>query len=228
MGDEMKRGVRICEPTLVAKPPCVPPEERQPAASVLGPSHPLVETIETLAEARRQVLAVGVILLITLPLARAGVPWAQTAALSAGAMICVLAAAALNLRCRRRRLALALIVEGREELPVGAVQEERRRLLDARGRRMLAASFDGLADSAATPATWPATSVFQRETVATVADELRDVGSLLRSEPTAARGVALARTLLTNGALSPLHRGEIGTLRRELRRIRFLLQLARP
>jgi hypothetical protein len=91
-------------------------EVLQPTATVLGPSHPLVETIETLAEARRQVLAVGVILLVTLP----------------------------------------------------------------------------------------------------------------RSEPTAARGVALARALLTNGALSPLHRGEIGSLRRELRRIRFLLQLARP
>ncbi len=198
-------------------------EVLQPTASVLGPSHPLVETIETLAEARRQAVTVVAILVASLAPASLGVPWAQTAALSAGAMICVLAAAVLTLRRRRRRQALELILEGREALPVAAVEEERRRLLDPRGRTMLAASFESLADDALSPESWPTGSVFPRSTVAAVADQLGDVGSLLRAEPSRARGVALARGLLTDGARSPLHRGELGALRHELRRIRFLL-----
>ena len=198
-------------------------EVLQPTATVLGPSHPLVETIETLAEARRQALTVVVILAASVAPASLGIPWAQTAALSAVAMICVLSAAVLTLRRRRRHQALELILEGREELPVAAVEEERRRLLDPRRRTMLAASFESLADDALSPEGWPIGSVFARSTTAAVADQLRDVGSLLRAGPSRARGVALASSLLTDGTRSPLHRGELGALRRELRRIRFLL-----
>jgi hypothetical protein len=89
---------------------------------------------------------------------------------------------------------------------------------------MLATSFESLADDAVSPRGWPPASPFPRATVATVADELRDVGSLLRSGPSRARGVALARNVLADGAHSPLHRGEVDGLCRELRRIRFLLQ----
>jgi hypothetical protein len=200
----------------------------QPTANVLGPSHPLVETIETLAEARRQALTVVVILAASLAPASLGIPWAQTAALSAAAMICVLLTAVLTLRRQRRRQALELILEGRDELPVAAVEEERRRLLDPRSRAMLAASFEGLADDALSPDRWPTGCVFSRSTIAAVADQLRDVGSLLRAGPRRARGVALARRLLTDGAGSPLHRGELGALRHELRRIRFLLASEAP
>ena len=195
---------------------------------MLGRSHPLVETIETLAEARRQALAFGGILLAALAPASVGIAWAQTAVLTAAAMICVLAAAGLNLRRRRRRHALELILEGREEMPVAAIEEERGRLLDARRQAMLAASFESLADHAGSQASWPDASVFQRATIAAVAHELRNVGSLLRSGPSIARGVALARSLLTDGAVSPLHRGEMGALSQELRRISFLLQSPRP
>jgi hypothetical protein len=191
---------------------------------VLGPSHPLVETIETLAEARRQALAVGAILVTSLALASVGIRWAQTAAVSAAAMLCVLAAAGLNSRCRLRRHALDLILEGREEIPVTAVEEQRRRLLDARCRTTLATSFESLADYAVSPQSRPPASTFNRATIATMADELRDVGSLLRTRPSTARGVALARSMLTDGARSPLHRGEMVASCHELRRIRFLLQ----
>ena len=198
-------------------------EVLQPTATVLGPTHPLVETIETLAEAKRQAITVLVILAASLAPASLGSPWAQTAALSAAAMGCVLAAALVTLRRRRRRQALELILEGREGLPVAAVEEERRRLLDPRGRDSLAASFESLAHDALSPHDWPIGSVFSRSTVAAVAEQLRDVGSLLRAGPSGARGVALARGLLTDGAGSPLHSGELGLLRHELRRIRFLL-----
>lgn len=223
----MKRRLRMLEPHF-GSGTCLPHGVRPPAASVLGSSHPLVETIETLAEARRQAAGVGAILVASLASAWAGFSWAQTAVLCATAMTCVLAVAVLELRRRKRRHALDLILEGREELPVAAVEEERRRLLDARGRSVLASNFDSLGEDALAAARWPAASVLRRETVAGVADELRDIGSLLRSEPSSARGVALARSLLTDVTRSPLYRREPGALHGELRRIRFLLQSSRP
>ena len=71
----------------------VPGEVLQPTSTVLGPSHPLAETIETLAEARRQAVTVVVIFAASLAPAALGIPWAQTAALSAAAMFCVLSTA---------------------------------------------------------------------------------------------------------------------------------------
>jgi hypothetical protein len=150
----------------------------------------LAETIETLAEAKRQALAVALILAASLAPAALGIQWAQTAALSAVAMSCVLAATTVGLRRRRRRQAFNLILEGREELPVDS---------------------------------WPVGSVFPRAAVAAVADQLGDVAALLRAEPSTARGVALATTLLTDGARSPLLRDDPRPLREELRRIRYLL-----
>jgi hypothetical protein len=52
---------------------------------------------------------------------------------------------------------------------------------------------------------------------------MRGVGSLLRAGPSTARGVALARSLLTDVTWSPLHGRDVAALRHELRRIQFLL-----
>jgi hypothetical protein len=224
MGDPMRRGLRSLRHAPAPDRSCLSREAPPPAETVLGPSHPLVETIETLAEARRQILAVGVILLTSLAPASVGIRWAQTATLSAGAMLCVMAGVVLESRRRLRRHALKLILEGRENIPVAAVEEQRRRLLDGRHRTMLATSFETLADDSVSPGSWPSASAFHRATVAAVADELREVGSLLRSRPSRARGVALAREVLTDGTQSPLYRGEVETSCHELRRIRFLLQ----
>ena len=183
----------------------------------------LTETIEALAETRREELVIGAILLVSLAPAWADVMWAQTVALAAAALICVLGAAEVILRCRKRREAFELILEGGEEIPVAAIEDARRRLLDSRRRRELAASFESLADDAESPASWPAASVFRRQVIASVTREMHDVGSLLRAGPSQARGVALARTLLTDVTRSPLHRGDVGALRHELGRIRFLL-----
>jgi hypothetical protein len=223
MGDQMHRGLHTPRPTPARNRVGLSREARPPAATVLGRSHPLVETVETLAEARRQALAVVAVLVPSLALASVGIRWAQTATVIAGAMLCVLTAAELNSRRRLRRQALKLILEGREGVPVAAVEEQRRRLLDGRHRTMLAATFENLADDAESPGRWPSASVFHRATVAAVADELRDVGLLLRSGPSRARGVALAREVLTDGVRSPLLRGEADVSGHELRRIRFLL-----
>jgi hypothetical protein len=228
MGDRVQRDRRKLSYTPARTRSGLQCEARPPATTVLGPSHPLVESIETLAEARRQALAVGVILITTLALASGGIRWAQTATLGAGAMLCILAAAERNSRRRLRLQALKLVLEGRETLPVAAVDEQRRRLLDGGHRAMLAASFERLADDAAKRESWPRASAFRRATAASAADELRGVGELLRSEPSRARGVALARKVLTDGAGSPLHRGEVDVLCQELRRIRFLLQSPGP
>jgi hypothetical protein len=138
-------------------------------------------------------------------------------------MTCALTAAWVTLLRRRRRQALELILEGREKLPIAAVEEQRARLLEPRHRETLAASFEDLAGAALSPDSWPPAYVFECSTVASVAHELRDVGALLRSGPTTARGVALARRLLTDGVHSPLYRDEPTALSHELRRIRFLL-----
>jgi hypothetical protein len=100
-----------------------------------------VDGIETLAEERGQALAVGVILVASLTAAIAGVSGTQTAVLIAAVMLCVLGAATLSMRNRMRTHALELIIEGREDVPVAAVEDERRRLLAPRGRRLLAGSL---------------------------------------------------------------------------------------
>jgi hypothetical protein len=94
-----------------------------------------VDGIETLAEERGQAPAVGVILVASLIAAIAGVSGTQTAVLIAAVMLCVLGAATLSMRNRMHTHALS------EDVPVAAVEDERRRLLGPRGRRLLAGSF---------------------------------------------------------------------------------------
>lgn len=132
------------------------------------------------------------------------------------------------LQQRKRARALDLILEGRERVPVTAVDRERGRLLNPALRSSLAASFDSLVDEALTSRKLPPSYLFQRVVVAAVADELRDVAALLRVEPESARGVALARSLLTDGVMSPLLRGDVAALGQELGRIRYLLGTAGP
>lgn len=200
------------------------PREWPPQASaVLGVDHPLVRVSAALAVVGRQSLAVAAVLAASATSAVAGAAWATVMALSAGGVLVALGAVAGLLQQRKRECSLDLILEGRERVPVAAVERERGRLLNPALRSCLAASFESLVDEALTPSKLPPSYLFQRGVVAAVADELREVSALLRVEPESARGVALARSLLTNGVLSPLHRGDVAALEQELGRIRYLL-----
>jgi hypothetical protein len=192
----------------------------------LGPDHPLVRVQDALKAVVWQSLAISCVLAASLIALAGGAVWAPGIAGSAGLVLLVLGAVGTLLRQRRRDHVLALIAEGREELPVEAVERERGRLLDRRTRSRLAASFDSLVEEAVLPPVVPGPPLFDRAVVGGVADELRELAALLRDEPSSARGVALAWCLLSDGVRSPLHRGDVTALREELRRILHLLRAA--
>ena len=199
---------------------------RPSARAVLGPDHPLVRVQDALKAVLCQSLAISCVLAASLIALAGGAVWAPGIAGSAGLVLLALGAVGALLRQRRRDHVLALIAEGREELPVEAVERERHRLLDRRTRSRLAASFESLVEEAAQPPVVPAPPLFDRTVVGGVADELRELAALLRDEPASARGVALAWCLLSDGVRSPLHRGDVTALREELRRILHLLRAA--
>jgi hypothetical protein len=142
---------------------------------------------------------------------------------SAAVVLLALGVAAALLRQRRRDDVLALIAAGREELPLVPVQRERRRLLDGRTRSRLAASLERLVQEARATSLRPVPLLFDRRVVGAVAGELLGLARLLRCEPSNARGVALVWWLISDGTGSPLYGSDLADLRRELGRIRFLL-----
>ncbi len=172
----------------------------------------------------RQSLVVAAVLLTRLIAAAAGeAPWAPAVTASAAAVLLALAVARALLCQRRRDQVVALIAEGREELPLVPVQTERRRLLDGRTRSRLAACLERLAEEAHAASFMPVPWLFDRRVVGAVAGELLGLARLLRCEPSNARGVALVWSLISDGTGSPLYGSDAADLRRELARIRFLL-----
>jgi hypothetical protein len=126
---------------------------------------------------------------------------------------------------QRRRLALDLIIEGRDRLPIAAVARQRGRLAKPRSRRRVARSFervfeDGLGLRRLAPGPLP---MVRPGVAAAVLAELGAVGALLRSPSPGIRGVALAERLLTDGA-SPLYGQDVEALRGQLVRASFLLR----
>lgn len=201
------------------------PAPRPTAAAILGPAHPLVRDLERLAVVVRQSLAVGVVLAASLCAAIGTTARAWALAMSSAVVLLALAAAAAVLRGRQRADALQLVREGRERLPVAAVEHERRRLEDARTRLRLADSLEEMIRIVVTPPQRdprPAVPIFHRSMVGEAVQDLQRTATLLRSPTAPARGVALAESLVTNG-LSPLYGDDVAALREELRRVQYLL-----
>jgi hypothetical protein len=193
------------------------------ASKLLGPDHPLVR-----AESRMRTLCVQLAVTLLLGVAMLGLsPLLGAAALrltlGAAALSAVLLGAILYVRSSLREHALELIVSGREELPLAAVESERSRLSDRRYRRSLARTLDVIRAEPDSYEWWSPVYA-DRNAVHAARDELTEVARLLRELPNVrARGVALVMRLIRDGATSPLYRGPGPRLREELGRIRHVL-----
>jgi hypothetical protein len=192
---------------------------------LLSPDHPLVRTSSDLSASLRQVAAVSAVLVGSLLALVLGTGAAVTLVIGAAIVLLALLAIAGQLWDRRRRAARDLVLEGRETLPVAAVQRERRRLLEERTRGYVARSLERVLQHVTrrpTPIPPSVRPLFDVGTVATVVEDLQAIIALLRSDAPQARGVALAERLLTEG-FSPLYGENAVALRDELRRVRYLL-----
>ena len=123
-------------------------------------------------------------------------------------------------QCKREQ-ATDLILNGLQNVPIAAIQVQRRRLLSTRTRRTLARCFERMIDQMLK---WPtlqapgARPVFHPRTIAGAIDDLRTVARALETENVSAQGVARAERVITDDA-SPLHGHDAIALRAELRRI---------
>jgi hypothetical protein len=166
-----------------------------------------------------------VLLLASIAAQIVGFGEALTFVIGSAVVLLVLCALAGEQWDRRRFAARQLVLDGRESLPLGPVQRERRRLLEARTRHYVARSFERVLQHVTRrPAPVPPSvrPLFDVGTVASVAEDLREIVKLLHTGVPHARGVALAERLLTEG-VSPLYGYDAIALRDELRRVRYLL-----
>jgi hypothetical protein len=193
------------------------------SSTVLGDDHPLAraEAQERLLRAQFAVtVALGVIAALLAPLLGiAAVRLSIGATVVAGAF--AIAAFWAHLRLRER--AFELIVGGREDLPLPAVECERSRLRNHRYRSQIARTLDTIRLQPDAHEWW--SPIYANHAAVTaLQDELREIARLLRELPSVrARGVALVTSLIRDGATSPLYQGPELRLREELGRIRHVL-----
>jgi hypothetical protein len=95
------------------------------ASAVLGSDHPLARATDALDSVVRQSLAVAAVLVGSIIDLLAGRTWAATLSASAAIVLVGLTVIATACKQRQRDRALALILEGRENVPVAAVQRQR-------------------------------------------------------------------------------------------------------
>jgi hypothetical protein len=107
---------------------------RPSAQALLGPGHPLGRAIATTRLLVEQSLVVLSLAIASLAAAVAGVPGGPAAIAACVVVQTGLASALFVAAATRRERVLDLIAEGRDRLPLAAVQRERERLLDARHR----------------------------------------------------------------------------------------------
>jgi hypothetical protein len=192
----------------------------------LARDHPLAHATEALRCSARQWNHVAA-MLVGSGIARAeGGRWAMGLMCSAGAVLVVLSLLlAVRIQTRHDRV-IDVILGGREDLPVATVQRERRRLVSKGNRAGLARSLEEIARDAGAPRNRRARLVpplFEPQVVASVADELRELGAILRAGGVSARGVASLERLLSH-ATSPLYGRDVAALRDDLRRARERLK----
>jgi hypothetical protein len=196
--------------------------KRPSDVKLIGRAHPLARVSRAVAAVERMALAVVALLIALVGVGDAAL--AQAVPMSAVGVLLVLVAVRAVLTDERRRLALDLIAEGQERLPVRAMVRERDRLADMRSRARLAKSYEcvfeeGLGLRRPVPGRLP---MVRPKVAAAVLAELSAVAALLRSDRPGLRGVALAERLLIDGG-SPLYGEDASELRDELERARSLL-----
>jgi hypothetical protein len=195
---------------------------RRSDVQLLGPTLRFARAAHAVATIER--IALAVVALLVASVAVGDAPGAPVVTASGVGILLALVAVGAVLRDERHRLALDLIVEGEEWLPVRALVRERDRLGAVRRRARLARSYERLFEeglSLRRPVPGPLPMV-RPGMAARVLAELGPVAALLRSGDPGLRGVALAERLLIDGA-SPLYGEDVAALRAELGRARSLL-----
>jgi hypothetical protein len=191
----------------------------------LGAEHPLARALDRLGVLLRQSLAVAALLSAGVAALAAGVPVALWVVVGAGAVEAVLLCGMALLAQARRERALDLVIQGGGDLPLAAVQHERRRLSHPECREWLARWLDDIREAGERPVGYQraARPLFNVGMMAELGSELAAVAGALRRGGADPRGVALAQRLLCDGT-SPLYGRDVELLRQELHRICFLLE----
>ena len=187
--------------------------------------HPLLRATEAVHYTGRQWVHVAAVLTGSVIARIEGREWAGALAGSAASVLLILTVLLAAHKQRERDRAIELVLEGREGIPIAAVQRQRRRLLAEQTRNGLAGNLEDLIRQAASRSRFQMRVTplpFEPTVVRLVAGELRDVIGLLRAEGVSARGVARAERLVEH-VVSPLYGQDVGALREELRRVRDLL-----
>ncbi len=195
------------------------------AVDVLGPDHPLVRAAETVRTTTRQSIVIATALAGSVVAVCAGASSAASIAVSAAIVLAGVLIRGAASRQRQSDRAIDLILQGRETLPVTAIQRHRQRLLDPRTRLGLARAFETVISQATnrpTLRTRGTLPLFDLRVVAPANAELAAVAALLREACPVARGVARAERLLTD-ARSPLYGHSAQALCDELQHVRRLL-----
>ena len=192
----------------------------------LRSDHPLLRATEAVHYTGRQWVHVAAVLAGSVIARIEGREWAGTLALSAASVLLILTVLIAAHKQRERDCAIELVLEGRESIPIMAVQRQRRRLLAEQTRNGLARNLEDLIRQSASRSTLQIRVTplpFEPTVVRMAAGELRDVTALLRTESVSARGVARAERLVER-AVSPLYGQDVGALREELCRVRDLMR----
>jgi hypothetical protein len=193
------------------------------AGALLGEGHPLVAVLGRIETIGGQLVAVATAHAGGLALWSLQVAPGVEVVIGAVAFEVVLGCRLFVLEQRRRQECVALIVEGREDLPLDAVARERGRLASPRNRARLARAIEELARPqpfGAHPRT--ARPPLDARVVGPVRPQLHELAQQLARDDVSTRGVALLE-LLISSPMSALYGSEPERLKREVGRARYLL-----
>ena len=188
--------------------------------------HPLLRATEAVHYTGRQWVHVAAVLTGSVIARIEGREWAGPLAGSAASVLLILTVLLAAHKQRERDCAIELILEGREGIPIAAVQRQRRRLLAEQTRNGLAGNLEDLIRQSASRSRLQIRVTplpFEPTVLRMAAGELREVSGLLRTEGVSAGGVARAERLVER-AVSPLYGQDTDALREELYRVRDLLE----
>jgi hypothetical protein len=191
---------------------------------MLGAAHPLVAVLHATQQAKDGLLVLSFVALADVVLLVRGIPLALPLVLAAALVQITLVVRLAAIGAHRRDVCWQLIVEGREGLPLAAVEREVRRFHARRRRLRIARSIEQLADlgDRRRPQAGPGPPIWDVRVLAVAAPRLREIAGLLKSDGPAVRGVALVDWLVSDGR-SPLYGRSVAALREELGRAHYLL-----
>ena len=188
---------------------------------MLGSAHAFVRAAATLRSVEEQAGAVAAVLAIGIAARIGNETWSWPLIYAAGIVLVGLLIIRAAVRQGVRDEAINLLLTGYENVPIAAVQNERRRLVSRRTRCALGKTYMTIAREAGPGAGLVMASsrpLFQRRIVRGVINELVAIGQALERDDVAAPAVARAERLITDGT-SNLYGSDQRALKLELQRI---------